>query len=147
MVHCFRRLFTGRPKLASGLRAPAWFDERRVWCAAALLAMALATLASVTPVSATTFYVRTNGNDAHDGLTPQTAFATIRHAGQSLLNPGDRAIVGPGEYHEGNIAPRRGGAAGQPVAFIADTPGTMTGDPPGPVVILPVRVKSASRCR
>ena len=141
MIHCFRSLFTERPMLASGLHASAWLDEWRVWCAAALLAMALATLASVAPVSATTFYVRTNGNDAHDGLTPQTAFATIRYAGQSLLNPGDRAIVGPGEYHEGNIAPRRGGAPGQPVAFIADTPGMMTGDPPGPVVVLPASDK------
>jgi hypothetical protein len=104
----------------------------RVGRAAIVLTMALAT-----PVSAATFYVRVSGNDANDGVSPQTAFASIRHAGEFLLNPGDRAIVAPGEYHEGNIAPRRGGVAGQPVAFIADTSGAMTGNPPGPVVVLP----------
>jgi len=94
-------------------------------------------MASAVPAPAATFYVRTVGTDTNDGLSPQAAFASIRHGGQFLLNPGDRVIVGPGQYHEGNIAPRRGGAPGQPVTFVADTSGTMTGDPAGPVVVLP----------
>ncbi len=87
--------------------------------------------------AATTFFVRTSGNDANDGLTPDTAFQSIRYAGRFLLNPGDRVVVGSGEYFEGNIEPRRSGDAGEPIAFIGDTSGALTGDPAGPVVVRP----------
>src|SRR5258707_9179382 len=102
----------------------------------------IVTTVVATRAAATTFYVRVGGDDAGEGLSPQTAFASVRHAGESLLNAGDRVLVGPGEYHEGNIAPRRGGAPGQPVAFIADPSGGTTGDAPGPVVVLPAADKA-----
>src|SRR5512135_516058 len=84
-------------------------------------------LAGARPCAATTFFVRTSGSDANDGLTPATAFASIRQAGRFVLNPGDRVVVGAGDYHEGNIEPRRGGSDGESVAFVADTTGTLTG--------------------
>lgn len=102
-----------------------------------VLAAALAIGLGAGDAAATTFYVRTAGSDTADGLGPETAFRSIRHAGRFLLNAGDRVVVGPGEYREGNIEPRRGGSAGAPVTFLADISGALTGDPPGPVVVVP----------
>ncbi len=97
----------------------------------------LATLLWGTTSHAASYYVRTSGDDANDGLRPESAFATIGHAAGLLINGGDRVVVGPGTYHEGNIAPRRGGLPGDPVQFIADRDGAMTGDTAGEVRIVP----------
>jgi parallel beta-helix repeat protein len=86
---------------------------------------------------ATTFYVRTGGSDAADGLSPETAFSTIGHAASLMGNPGDQVIVGPGVYAEGNIGPARNGIEGHPMEFLADPTGLETGDPAGSVVIMP----------
>lgn len=86
---------------------------------------------------ATTYYVRTSGNDAANGLTPATAFATIRRAADSILNPGDRVVVGPGTYAEGDLRPANNGIVNRPVVFFADTSGAETTDAPGAVVIAP----------
>ncbi|MBP5718515.1 MAG: hypothetical protein J6X53_05995, partial [Abditibacteriota bacterium] len=50
--------------------------------------------------SGTTYYVDgENGNNENDGLTPETAFATIQYADNAeLLKPGDTVIVMPGVY-------------------------------------------------
>lgn len=88
-----------------------------------------------TSAAATDFYVRPEGSDAHDGLSPATAFASIRHAAAQILNAGDRVIVAPGTYAEGDIGPARNGIATRPVAFLADTTGALTGTAPGPVQI------------
>lgn len=95
--------------------------------------MALASVAQ-----ATTYYVRTSGNDAADGLTPATAFRTVRKAAAALANPGDGVIVGPGTYAEGNISFIRDGIPGRWVTFRADPSGKITGDAAGPVVLAPV---------
>ncbi len=86
---------------------------------------------------ATTFYVRATGSDMADGLTPTTAFASIGHAASVIGNPGDRVIVGPGTYVEGNIGPARSGIEGHPVEFLADPSGLATTDPAAPVVVMP----------
>lgn len=91
----------------------------------------------VQPSTATTFYVRTGGSDSDDGLTPTTSLATIAHAAALMQNPGDQVVVGPGTYREGNIEPARSGFEGHPMEFLADTTGLVTGDPAGPVVIMP----------
>ncbi len=95
--------------------------------------------------NATTYYVRTTGVDTNDGLTAQAAFQSIRTAARFLLNPGDRVVVGPGEYHEADIEPRRGGATGQPVEFVADPTGALTGDPAGEVRIIPSPAPAARK--
>lgn len=81
--------------------------------------------------------MRAGGSDDANGRGPATAFATIGHAAESLSNPSDAVIVGPGTYHEGDITPAHSGYGGHLVEFLADTDGTATGDAPGPVVIVP----------
>jgi parallel beta-helix repeat protein len=79
-----------------------------------------------------------------DGLTPQTAFSAIRLAAQALRNPGDVVCVGPGEYVEANITPRRSGIATHPIVFRADPSGQSTGDPPGDIRLTPPPAESDS---
>ncbi len=87
-----------------------------------------------TPSQPDKFYVRaTAGNDANDGLTPETAFRTIG-AALSRLTDGDTVIVGPGIYTECILDPISG-LASQPVLFMADPSGDMTLDPPGVVLV------------
>jgi len=45
------------------------------------------------------YFVNKRGNDAHDGLTRETAFLTIQK-GVDALQPGDTLTIGPGEYFE-----------------------------------------------
>lgn len=103
----------------------------QAWLAAALLATVAA------PAAATTWYVRAGGDDGNDGLSPATALASIRPAARRLREPGDRLIVGPGTYREGNISPFGNGTPEAPMVVFGDASGAMTGDPPGPVLILP----------
>src|SRR5262245_3728295 len=78
-----------------------------------------------------TIYVRADaGADINDGLTPQTALRTIGK-GALLAMPGDRVVVGPGVYPEGDI---RLFAFGR-ISFIADVTGAEVGTAPGPVVL------------
>lgn len=87
--------------------------------------------------SSTVYYVRQAGDDGQDGTSPERAFATIQRAASSLRNAGDMVVVGPGLYREGNLTPARGGAPGRHVVFLGDPSGTLTGDPPGPVIVRP----------
>lgn len=88
------------------------------------------------PAAAEVFYVRTGGCDCADGLSPETALATIRTAA-ARVREGDRIIVGPGEYEEGDLGPADDGRPGFPIEFLADPTGELTGDAPGPVVLRP----------
>ena len=117
----------GRP-CNSASRPPASF--------AGAVALALF-LGAASRAPATTFYVRASGDDAHDGLSPATAFASIRPAARLLRAPGDRLVVGPGVYHEGNIAPFGNGTPDAPIVLSGDATGALTQDPAGPVTILP----------
>lgn len=76
-----------------------------------------------------------------DGKTPRSAFSSIREATKKLMepdaNPGVTICVGPGTYHEGDIAPGRSGIDGAPIVYFADRDGVLTGDAPGPVQIVP----------
>ena len=94
--------------------------------------------------AATTYYVRAAGSDANDGLTPATSFASVRPAARRLREPGDRLIVGPGTYREGNISPFGNGTPEAPIVLFGDSSGLATGDPPGPVTILPPNTTSAT---
>src|SRR5262245_29583821 len=123
---------------ATERRLKAAHDRRGVPRASAVVAIALTAIVVFAPrVPAATYYVRASGDDAHDGLTPETALATLRRTGLLLRNPGDRAIVGPGTYREGNIQPHGDGAPDAPILFFADETGMLTGDRAGPVRLVP----------
>ena len=111
----------------------------RLWATMVVLAM----LAAAAPVAATTWYVRAGGDDDNDGLTPATALASIRPAARRLREPGDRLIVGPGTYREGNISPFGNGTPEAPMVLFGDASGSATGDPPGRVLIVPPNTPKA----
>jgi len=81
---------------------------------------------------AETLYVRSSGNDANDGLTPDTAFREVNTAA-ARSTPGDVIITGPGTYTPVNIVNE--GSSAQPITFLADPTGQMTGDAPGEVIL------------
>jgi parallel beta-helix repeat protein len=79
---------------------------------------------------AATRYVRIGGNDANDGLSPARALRHITSAAAQAV-AGDRIVVGPGQYNEGEIQT----AAFGEVSFVADRQGRRVGDAAGDVVI------------
>ncbi|TMB03968.1 MAG: right-handed parallel beta-helix repeat-containing protein, partial [Deltaproteobacteria bacterium] len=84
--------------------------------------------------AAATYYVRqTVGDDARDGLTPQTAWQHLSKL-SSAMHPGDIAYVGPGLYRE-EVVVENDGAPDARIVFVADTTGQHTGDPPGTVMV------------
>jgi len=103
----------------------------------AVLLAALAVARSV-PASATTWYVRTRGDDRADGKTAKTAFRTLRRAAQAL-NHGDSIILAPGAYAESVFLAERFSADGAEMRIVGDETGRRTGSPPGPVVLQPAR--------
>ncbi|HYD47686.1 MAG TPA: right-handed parallel beta-helix repeat-containing protein [Terriglobales bacterium] len=103
----------------------------------------LGTAVLASPAAATTYYVRTGGDDANAGLTPATAFATISRAAALLTAPGDEVIVGPGVYHDSNVQPEGNGRRDQPIVFLADETGALTGDAPGAITIMPTHATEA----
>jgi hypothetical protein len=77
-------------------------------------------------------YVTLQGDDAHDGRTRETAFATIQRA-VDVLQPGQTLVIGPGEYFGAVRADSLGGPDAETV-IRAEIPGTVTlrGDIPAP---------------
>jgi len=71
------------------------------------------------PVQATDFYVKNGGNDANDGLSVATAWATLQHAAD-VVDPGDTVHVLDGNYQGFYLD--RSGAPGQPITFLAESP-------------------------
>lgn len=88
-----------------------------------------------------TFYVRTQGLDTNDGLTPQTSFRTIQKAVNLCTRAGTTVYVGAGVYQESiEIGTGAGidaisGTELLPINLIADTTGANTFDDPGAVII------------
>lgn len=80
-----------------------------------------------------TYYVRMSGNDANDGLSPDTAFRTITKA-CSVANAGDTVYIGAGNYNEYNISFANTGSDAATIKIIGDYAGTYTGDP-GMIII------------
>lgn len=72
------------------------------------------------------YYVRRNGSDRNDGLSPQTAFRTIRRASQ-IARPGSTIYVGAGNYSQ-ELKSVRSGVPSRPIRFVADSSGAKTGD-------------------
>ena len=93
------------------------------------LGAALALLLLLLPIGkalATTYYVRTSGDDGNSGTTPAAAWKTFAKA-TSSTSPGDVVWFGGGNYNE-EVQPTVDGTAGNPIRFVADTGGTITGD-------------------
>jgi parallel beta-helix repeat protein len=86
------------------------------------------------PAFGRTLYVRqTVGDDANDGLSPETAWQSLSRLGKALQT-GDTAYVGPGLYRE-QLTVKSSGTAEARITLVADTSGEHTGDPPGTVMI------------
>ena len=101
------------------------------------------------PVLAGPYYVRKNGDDAADGRTPATAFATVLRAAQAL-NHQDWIVIGPGTYKTTVFIADRWSDM-HPVGIQGDENGTLTNDPAGPIIIEPQNSTEPaitfSRCR
>lgn len=84
-----------------------------------------------------TYYVRASGNDARNGLTPQTAFKTISKAA-STVKAGDTVFVGAGTYSESStVYFTTPGAQAVPTLFQADRDGSRTGDAGDVTIVAP----------
>jgi parallel beta-helix repeat protein len=86
-------------------------------------------------IPANTYFVRTSGTDpagCTGGTTPGTAWRTIGKAA-SCAAPGSKIYVGAGTYNE-SVVLTTSGTSANPIQFVADTAGTITGDA-GEVVV------------
>ncbi|MCY3022935.1 MAG: hypothetical protein NTW87_28495 [Planctomycetota bacterium] len=60
-----------------------------------------------------TFHVdATRGDDARDGLTPETAWRSLGMVNRAPLRPGDKVLFRRGEVWRGQLVPRNGDATG-----------------------------------
>lgn len=67
-------------------------------------------------IAQTNYYISESGNNNNDGLTPQTAFATLQHAAD-IVSAGDSVLVLQGNYVGFDI--RNGGNQNAPIVFKA----------------------------
>ena len=65
-----------------------------------------------------TLYVAVDGDDAADGLSPETAWRTINR-GLRNLAAGDTLLIGDGEYREPSMQPNAAGEPGRPIRIMA----------------------------
>src|SRR5262245_54419979 len=79
--------------------------------------VALGLLVLVPTAHAADLWVKNGGNDAANGLSPATAWATLGHAAD-VVNPGDTVHVLDGSYQ--GFYFDRSGAAGNPITFKAE---------------------------
>jgi hypothetical protein len=101
-------------------------------CARLLLAAILTILISHDALAAVYYVRQTVGDDANDGLSPKTAWKTLKKL--SSLRAGDTAYVGPGLYRD-VVQLTNDGTPEARITFIADNAGKYTGDPPGRVML------------
>ena len=59
-------------------------------------------------VKGTAYYVSNNGNDENDGLTPETAWATLSRVSAAALNEGDGVFFRRGDLFRGMVKTRSG---------------------------------------
>ena len=81
-------------------------------------------------VWATNYYVKTDGNDSNNGLSPATAFRTLQQAANQTA-AGDTVLVADGIYTAGFDHRNKSGTAAQPIVYQALGLGaTITGSGP-----------------
>jgi parallel beta-helix repeat protein len=73
---------------------------------------------------AATYYVATSGDDTHDGMSPERAWATVTHAG-TLAAAGDTVYIKAGKYLDEEVVIENSGTEAAPIIFqgYTDTPG------------------------
>ena len=83
-------------------------------------------------IHAAEYFVTKKGNDANNGMSRETAFATIQK-GVDALKAGDTLTIGPGEYFE-SVERENLGSADADTVIRAEIPGTamLRGDIPAP---------------
>ncbi len=103
-----------------------------------LLLAVLATSFAPTFATATTYYVRVDGNNSNTGTGPETsnAWATVSYAASQSLSPGDVVLIKAGTYTAG-LSPSSSGTAAGHISYIGDVSATVTGWNPGEVFIKP----------
>jgi len=91
-----------------------------------------------TEAAPTTLYVRSSGNDANLGDTPETALRSIAYAVEGSTG-GQTIIVGPGTYTVPGGLPTQfieiQDITDGPLEVLADPSGSMTNDRPGSVIV------------
>ncbi|MDA3959640.1 MAG: right-handed parallel beta-helix repeat-containing protein [Planctomycetota bacterium] len=78
---------------------------------------AILVFATASLLSAQDYHVNPAGSDAADGLSPETAVATISQAAR-IAQAGDRVIINSGIYRE-TVRPSHSGTADAPLVFTA----------------------------
>lgn len=78
-------------------------------------------------VNASTYYVKTDGNNSNNGLSEATAWKTITYAATQAISPGDIVYVKAGTYDK-EIVEISSGISGNPIIFegYKNTPGDIT---------------------
>ncbi len=80
-------------------------------------ALILGALLLASPAAAADYYVSNGGDDADDGLSPASAWATLGHAAEEVA-AGDTVHVADGGYQGFDL--RSSGTAGSPITFVAE---------------------------
>lgn len=93
--------------------------KRIVAAAMAGAMLGLFATAASTPVGATTYYVDPAGNNANDGLSPQSPWRTLLKVGLSTLAPGDVVLFKRDGVWNEWLTPPSSGAPGQLIKFDA----------------------------
>jgi len=85
-----------------------------------VLSMAFLIMAMTVRGKASTYYLdATSGNDANNGLSPQTAWRTLARINVSRFNPGDSVLLKRGEMWRERLDVPSSGAPGNPITFSA----------------------------
>lgn len=120
--------------------------------AAAAIGLAILGLGPGGRAEASTFHVNyERGQDARDGLSPQTAW---KHApgdpnavgvpARTSLQPGDRVVFAADVRYRGEIIVKDSGAPGKPISFVGERPGAAMID--GSEIVKAQPCSSAAAC-
>lgn len=96
------------------------FTEAAGFAAQAAAAASSSTDQTVAAETATgtTYYVdASNGNDANDGSSEQTAWKSLEKVNSVTFQPGDKILLKAGERWTGTLRPLGSGADGQPIVL------------------------------
>lgn len=73
-----------------------------------------------------TYYVRFDGNNANDGLSPENAWQTIAYAASQAIESGSTIYIAAGEYNDAPVI-SHSGTSGNPITYFGDKTGEYFG--------------------